>query len=62
MTNEEFTSTVKVALQEERLHIFIKDSGIGIPSQTLDILTQMIDSNGEIIDPYFQKHTRVYNV
>ncbi|SDH84191.1 histidine kinase [Paenibacillus naphthalenovorans] len=62
MGAEEFLLTVTVELTEGTLHIDVRDTGTGIPAHILDKITRLIHSKGEIVDPYFQKHTGIYNV
>lgn len=57
MGAEEFLLTVTVELTEGTLHIDVRDTGTGIPAHILDKITRLIHSKGEIVDPYFQKHT-----
>jgi two-component system sensor histidine kinase YesM len=62
MNAEEFILTVKVKLKEEAMNITIQDTGTGVPAAIMDKLSSMIASKGERIDPYFAKHTGIYNV
>jgi two-component system sensor histidine kinase YesM len=62
MSPEEFILTVNVKRKKDHLYIFIGDTGSGIASPVLDKLLQLIDSKGVTVDPYFQKHTGIFNV
>ncbi|MFD0678554.1 MULTISPECIES: sensor histidine kinase [unclassified Paenibacillus] len=62
MSPEEFILTVHVGQKDNLLRIVITDTGTGISSSVLDKLFQLIESKGEYIDPYFQKHTGIFNV
>ncbi|PDO11046.1 MAG: two-component sensor histidine kinase [Candidatus Reconcilbacillus cellulovorans] len=65
----EFLLTVKAeiarkAVSEAELHICIIDTGAGMAPHVLDKIREMItaEGEGEIKDPYFQRHTGIYNV
>jgi sensor histidine kinase YesM len=62
MSTDEFLVTVKVELLENFMYISVKDTGSGIPSDIMDKFNTLITFKGELIDPYFQTHTGIYNV
>ncbi|MCY9670184.1 histidine kinase [Paenibacillus alginolyticus] len=62
MSAEEFLLTVKVKIEGDFMRIMIQNTGTHIPSTVMDKLSTMILSKGEKLDPYFQKHTGIYNV
>ncbi|PZE22185.1 HAMP domain-containing protein [Paenibacillus xerothermodurans] len=62
MSVDEFLVTIQAELKGDLLYIAVRDTGGGIPADILAKLTPLIQSKGEVIDPYFQKHTGIYNV
>lgn len=62
MSTEEFVLTVEAKVQEDRLQISIRNTGADIPADILSKLSELLASKGELIDPYFQRHTGIYNV
>lgn len=61
MGTEEFQLTVKVQAQADAMTIVICDTGTGISADVLDKLRQLIQEKGTTKDPYFRKHTGIFN-
>ncbi|MBP1157301.1 MULTISPECIES: sensor histidine kinase [unclassified Paenibacillus] len=62
MSNEQFILKVKVeVLHEEYVQVKVHDTGTGISGDVLQKLQQLIHSKGETTDPFFRKHTGIYN-
>jgi sensor histidine kinase YesM len=59
---DEFCLNVQAELQEDALHLTMSDTGSGMDPVVLDKISAMIASKGEAADPFFQKHTGIYNV
>jgi sensor histidine kinase YesM len=62
MSPKEFLLSVKVKMKEDLLSILVSNTGTPIPAETYDKLLELLLSKGETIDPYFKKHTGIYNV
>ncbi len=62
MNAEEFLLTVEAKVEKEHLRISIRNTGAGIPADIMSKLSELMASKGERIDPYFQRHTGIYNV
>jgi sensor histidine kinase YesM len=62
MSDEAFTLTIKAEQREGFLLFGVLDTGTGISEEIMDKLTELIDSKTELVDPYFQKHTGIFNV
>ncbi|WP_336773041.1 cache domain-containing sensor histidine kinase [Paenibacillus sp. MMO-58] len=61
MSTDEFQLTVKVQALADALMIVICDTGTGISKDVLDKLRQLIQGKGTTKDPYFRKHTGIFN-
>ncbi|OME87799.1 two-component sensor histidine kinase [Paenibacillus sp. FSL A5-0031] len=61
MGTDEFQLTVKVRAQADAMTIVIYDTGTGISADVLDRLRQLIQEKGATKDPYFRKHTGIFN-
>lgn len=62
MSAEEFLLKVQVTLvEEEYVRVMIHNTGTGISEEVLEKLHQLIESKGETTDPFFRKHTGIYN-
>lgn len=61
MGAEEFLLRISVEPFEEYLRVRVYNTGMGIPEEVLEKLHRMIESGGETEDPFFKKHTGIYN-
>ncbi len=61
MNAEDFLLTVKVIIEHNFLQIRISDSGTGMPPEVLNKITELVSGDGDSPDPFFKKHTGIYN-
>lgn len=61
MSTEQFQLVVSVQAQASTLTVSIRDTGTGISADVLEKLRQLIAAKGESKDPYFRKHTGIFN-
>ncbi|MCZ8513875.1 histidine kinase [Paenibacillus filicis] len=62
MEAKDFSLTVKAEAKENGTCIVIRDTGSGMPQDVLDKLTLLFESKGNSSEPFFLKHTGIFNV
>jgi two-component system sensor histidine kinase YesM len=62
MSTEQFVLTIKTEIRASLLYITVADTGTGLSPEVLEKYNQLFRSQGESFDPYFEKHTGIYNV
>lgn len=61
MSADEFSLRVVVKAAAGGLLIIVHDTGAGMPADVLHKFRQLIAASGETEDPYFRRHTGIYN-
>lgn len=61
MSVEQFKLNVAVRQTDAGLEIVVADTGAGMPAETLDKLRRLMADGGRTDDPFFRRHTGIYN-
>lgn len=61
MTLDQFQLLVRVTMDDHYLHITISDTGVGMNEEILERIQALIDNKGITNDPFFRRHTGIYN-